>query len=102
MGYKRDELFDRVASQSSPDRKYEIRIREDDAGHIWLSCNCKSWTTGPYQKGKPVYERHCKHVTFCLAFRRDALARRGFLPAVVALWTDGTRASKGGLIRKIL
>ena len=100
MSYKRDELFDQVASQSSPDRKYEIRIREDEAGHIWLSCNCKSWTTGPYQKGKLVYERFCKHTDHCLAQMRPALSQRGFVPAVDVLPSGKT--SRSGLVRRIL
>jgi len=76
--YKRDEVFMSIESQSSPGRSYEIRIREDEAGHEWLSCQCKSWTTGPYQRGKEVFQRYCKHTDHVLAHYRGQLASAGF------------------------
>lgn|SRR6185295_1477965 len=77
-----DEVIHRAGSQSNPSRVYEVRLRNDDQRHVWLSCNCKSWTTGPYQASKPVWERYCKHTDEALVLAiqsiRDTI--QGFFP----------------------
>jgi hypothetical protein len=41
----RDEMVAHYPSKSDPNRDpYEVRLRWDDEGHKWLSCNCKGWT----------------------------------------------------------
>ena len=75
-----DKLICEMGSQSSPDKKYQIRLRKDDEGHCWLSCGCPSWITGPYQKGKKIYERTCKHIDRTIIEMPRELAILGYVP----------------------
>lgn len=83
-----DHLINEASSQSSPNKKYEVRLRKDDEGHTWLSCQCKSWTTGPYQKGRPIYSRTCKHTDRTILEKSRELARLGYVPFITAITAD--------------
>ena len=71
-----DEVFHVVQSETS-NNEYEVRLRADMDNHWWLSCQCKSWTTGKHNKGKEVYERRCKHTDATIIERAEALHDRG-------------------------
>ena len=74
-----DVLIHEIGSQSNPGLKYQVRLRRDDAGHCWLSCGCPSWTKGPYQAGKPVHLRYCKHTDRTIIEKPFELSRHGYI-----------------------
>ena len=49
-----------IESDTMPGDSYPIQYNRDVLRQ-WLSCGCKSWTVGRWNKGKEVYERECKH-----------------------------------------
>ena len=50
-----------VVQSSSGGNAYVILAQEDDAGHRFLTCPCKSWTTSVKNRGLQMWERSCKH-----------------------------------------
>ena len=56
---------------------YPIQYNRDHLRH-WLSCNCKSFTIGRWNKGKEIYERECKHTLKAMRIFSGRLIELGY------------------------
>ncbi len=55
------EIVESFESSSRPGTYYEVRRNTDSDRHVYLSCNCRAWTTSTKNRGKQAWERFCKH-----------------------------------------
>lgn len=66
-----------IESDTRPGDSYPIQYNQDVL-HRWLSCNCKSFTTGKWNKGKEIYERECKHTLKAMRVFSGRLIELGY------------------------